>query len=82
LWEQLPDGVKMILRETLKQTGLDVDKIIPDPNAKAILLDKIREMTQGESFERGTSDPVPLPPQSQPPNVNPQTMPLSLPGPA
>jgi hypothetical protein len=81
MWDQLPDGVKVILREVLKQTGLPVDDIIADPNAKSILQDKIRELSQNEASSRGTSAPVPLPPQSQP-NVNPQQMPLAMAGPA
>lgn len=81
IWDQMPDGIKVLLREILKQTGLPVDNIIADPNAQNELMAKVRELSQAESFNRGTSNPVPLPPQSQP-NVNPNPMPLALPGPA
>lgn len=88
MWEQLPDGVKVILREIFKQTGLPIDDIIADPKQQEVLLDKIRELGQAESFGRGASNPVPLPGQSQPPmipglpNVNPRPMPLANAGPA
>lgn len=89
-WDQLPAGIKVILREILKQTGLPVDDIIDDPHKQNALLDKARELSQSESFFRGTSDPVDLPTQSQypgsqsnaAPELNPQPMPLAMPGPA
>lgn len=34
-WEQLPTGIKVLLREILKSTGLEVDDIIPDPEKEA-----------------------------------------------
>ena len=93
IWDKMPDGLKILLREILKQTGLPVDDIIADPKAKQVLLDKVRELGQAESFFRGTGNPVSLPTQSQYPgvennlppeaaNVNPNPMPLATAGPA
>jgi hypothetical protein len=93
IWDKMPDGLKILLREILKQTGLPVDDIIADPKAKQVLLDKVRELGQAESFFRGTSNPVPLPTQSQYPgaennlppeaaNVNTNPTPLAMAGPA
>lgn len=81
IWDTLPDGVKVILREVLKQTGLPVDDIIEDPKARENLMAKVRELSQGEAMDRGTSSPVPLPPQSIPP-VNQSPTPLAMAGPA
>jgi hypothetical protein len=97
VWDTMPDGLKVLLREVLKQTGLPVDQIIADPNLNNVLMGRLQELTQAEGFFRGTSNPVPLPGNSQYPgsetnippggagpqvNVNPQPMPLSMPGPA
>lgn len=96
VWETMPDGLKVLLREVLKQTGLPVDQIIQDPNLNNVLMGRLAELTQAEGFFRGTSNPVPLPPQSQPPmapgaspnlpagaaNVNSRPMPLSNAGPS
>lgn len=76
-WENLPQGVLIMIREILKNTGLPVDDIIPDP-LKGRELEGISGALnrgadyggtggQAQSFARGTSSPVPLPPQSQPP---------------
>jgi antitoxin component of RelBE/YafQ-DinJ toxin-antitoxin module len=91
VWDTMPDGLKILLREVLKQTGLPVDRIIEDPNASNVLMGRLQELTQAEGFFRGTSSPVPLPPQSQPPmppgaspnlpagaaNVDTRSMPLA-----
>jgi hypothetical protein len=93
IWDKMPDGLSVLLREILKQTGLPVDDIIADPKAKQVLLDKVRELSQAEGFFRGTSNPVDLPTQSQYPgsetnlppqsaNVNSSPMPLAMAGPA
>jgi len=84
IWDRLPDGIKVLLREFLKTTGLPIDEIIADPMKGQNLLQKFRELSQNESMDRGTSSPVPLPPQSQPalPNPNPQPTPLATAGPA
>lgn len=72
-WDQLPDGIKVMLREVLKTTGLPVDEIIADPNkaesnlALARLLGPNQQaLGQQAVMERGTSSPLPLPPQSIP----------------
>lgn len=97
VWDTMPDGLKVLLREVLKQTGLPVDQIIADPNLNNVLMGRLQELTQAEGFFRGTSNPVPLPGNSQYPgsdtnipqgsagpqlNVNPQPMPLSNAGPS
>lgn len=62
-----------ILRAILQGTGLPVDKIVPDPDAAAnvqdlaSLLGSQGQGSQTQAFNRGTSTPVPLPTQSQPP---------------
>jgi hypothetical protein len=82
-WDMLPDGIKVLLREVLKTTGLPIDKIIADPAkeqknlALARLLGSTGNIaaTEGQApgqeavNNRGTSNPVPLPPQSIPPGV-------------
>ena len=69
-WETMPDGIKVLLREVLKSTGLPIDKIIPDPDAA----NKAREMLglyggsggQEEAMSRGMNNAPALPPQSMP----------------
>lgn len=70
-WDALPEGVKVLLREVIKTTGLPVDKIIPDPQRGEQALDLLAllQRGQGESFDRGAGEPVPLPPQSRPPQL-------------
>jgi hypothetical protein len=77
-WEQLPDGIKVLLREVLKSTGLPIDDIIPDPNKAEANLALARLVAPGAAtgpgqpmgveatMNRGTGNPVPLPPQSVP----------------
>lgn len=60
-------ALQYILREVLKNTGMDIDKVIPDPD----IMERTQELAglfggQAEAMERGTSDPVPLPSQSMP----------------
>lgn len=65
IWEKMPNGIKVLLREVLKQTGLPVDDIITDPKMHDELLGKVQELSQAQGFFRGTSNPVPLPGGSQ-----------------
>jgi hypothetical protein len=77
-WDQLPDGIKILLREVLKSTGLPIDDIIPDPQKAEANLALARLVAPGAAtgpgqpmgveatMNRGTSSPVPLPPQSVP----------------
>lgn len=80
-WNELPDGIKIMLREILKTTGLPIDDIIPDPNSERGTMDLLNLIGaqgggvpgdvapggQAVALNRGTSAPVPLPPQSMPP---------------
>ena len=76
-----PEGLQVLLREVLSYTGLPVDKIIPNPERGKEMTDILRILGQNpspggagsieESMNRGTSTPVPLPPQSQPPFPTP-----------
>lgn len=77
-WASLPDGIKILLREILKTTGLPVDDIIPDPNAGKGILDLAKLLTpdlpQGEmppmqsiAGAVGPGRAGQLPPQSRPP---------------
>ncbi len=71
-WDELPEGIKIMLREVLKSTGLPVDKIIPDPEAQEGALDMMRLLGQqstANSLERGMSNPPELPSQSMPANA-------------
>lgn len=77
-WEQLPDGIKVLLREVLKSTGLPVDDIISDPLAGREIAARARELGQAEAFSRGASSPQPLPPQSVPPAISGATVPLAM----
>lgn len=72
-------ALQYILREVFKNTGMDVDKIIPDPD-KLGKLEEISSLLGGpaEEMERGTSEPVPLPPQSMP-RENPAMAPFPRP---
>lgn len=72
------EGLSILLREVLKSTGLPIDKIIPDPNRESEALDTLRLLGgqapgQEAVNNRGTSSPVPLPPQSQPQLTAPLT---------
>lgn len=67
-WEQLPKGIKIMLREVFKNTGLPVDDIIPDPDKEEGVRDIVGLLggKQMVASNRGTSSPVPLGPQSIP----------------
>lgn len=72
-WEQLPDGIKVMLREVLKTTGLPVDKIIPNPDQDEESRDLGTLFGQGgmpgpqaEPMIRGLNGAPELPPQSVP----------------
>ncbi|HWG89167.1 MAG TPA: hypothetical protein VN679_15385 [Candidatus Acidoferrales bacterium] len=73
-----------ILRAVLQNTGLPVDKIIPDPDQASTVQDLTSLLggqavgSQAQSMQRGTSNPVALPPQSTPP-PNPQMQPIPQP---
>jgi hypothetical protein len=72
-----------ILRAILQNTGLPVDKIVPDPDAAAGVQDLASLLgSQTQAFSRGTNTPVPLPSQSQPPptpaNLAPFPKPVNL----
>lgn len=47
IWDQLPDGIKILLREIIKTTGLPVDDIIPDPGRDKEQLDLIKLLSGG-----------------------------------
>lgn len=79
-WDNLPDGIKILLREVLKSTGLPIDDIIPNPKAGEDARSLLRTLggpgqTPGQEAvsNRGTSSPVSLPPQSVPPSPAPLT---------
>lgn len=73
-----PQGIHVLLREVLKNTGLPVDDIIPDPLRAQELSSALGQQGISQAMDRGTSTPVPLPPQSvRPPDegrtpLNPQ----------
>lgn len=89
-WDTLPEGIKIMLREIMKTTGLPVDDIIPDPNADRGI-ENIRNLVGAQGMlppapnvaspmERGMQNAPALPPQSQPPaqpNSGP-TVPVNL----
>jgi hypothetical protein len=69
-----------ILRAILEGTGLPVDKIVPDPDAAASVQDLASLLgSQTQAFNRGTSTPVALPTQSQPPPMAQSMMPMAQP---
>lgn len=73
-------ALEYILRAILQNTGLDVDKIIPNPDAAANVQDLASLLGgQTQAFSRGTSTPVPLPTQSQPPPTSPSLAPFPQP---
>lgn len=73
-------SIKILLREILKTTGLPVDDIIPDPNRMAELESALGRLGVVNGLDRGASTPVPLPPQSRPPNPEPAApVPVNLP---
>lgn len=63
------EAIDLILRNILQNTGLPVDKIIPDPEQQATSVQDLSSLlgAQAQAFQRGTSNPAPLPPQSLPP---------------
>lgn len=64
------EAIQYILREVLKGTGIDVDKVIPNPGQTEEIQDVLARLMQGEALDRGTGTPQALPPQSQP-NMKP-----------
>lgn len=93
-WDNLPDGIKIMLREILKTTGLPVDQIIPDPQQNEENKDMLNLLTNGMGgmagateggqavpMERGMSNPPTLPPQSMPPTgpLTNRPMPVNMP---
>lgn len=87
-WDNLPDGIKIMLREILKTTGLPVDDIVPDPNKGREALDLLRDISRGadsgigptQALLTGTNQQITLPPQSQP-NLPPMSasVPVNMP---
>lgn len=74
-------AMQYILREIFKNTGMDVDKIVPDPD-KADNMSEILKLLgngQGQALERGSSNPVQLPTQSLPPQTPPNLAPYPRP---
>lgn len=72
-WETMPDGIKVLLREVLKTTGLPIDKIIPDPDQAAKAMDLLGLLGQGDTSQIQTGQagpPQQLPPQSIPTPLN------------
>lgn len=70
-------SIDYLLRAILQNTGLPVDKIIPDPDQASQVQDLSSLLgSQTQAFNRGTSTPQPLPPQSQPPQTPPNLAPI------
>lgn len=79
IWDQLPEGIKVLLREVIKTTGLPVDDIIPDPNKDRESLNLLKLLSGGEGIGNvplpsdsiagavGPGGGGNLPPQSMPP---------------
>lgn len=70
-----------ILRDIFQNTGMNIDKIFPDPDRAQHMqqIAKLLSGDQAEAMERGSSQPVSLPPQSQPPaNLAPFPRPANL----
>lgn len=69
-----------IFREIFKNTGLDVDKVFPNPD-KAANMEELMSLLgpQAAAFNAGTSNPQQLPPQSQPPGMPPNLSPIPAP---
>lgn len=76
-----PEAIDIILRNILQNTGLPVDKIIPDPDQEATSVQDLSSLlgAQTQAFQRGTSNPVPLPTQSLPPPQPASTAPYPTP---
>lgn len=70
-----PESITLLLREVLKTTGLPVDDILADPSREEDLTTSLSRVALQNGFDRGTSNPVSLPPQSQPPNPTPTNFP-------
>lgn len=72
-------AIDIILRNILQNTGLPVDKIIPDPDAVGTVQD-LNSLLGGQTqaFTRGTNTPPALPSQSVP-QPNPQMAPFPTP---
>jgi hypothetical protein len=72
-------AIDIILRSILQNTGLPVDKIIPDPDAASNVADLSSLLGgQTQAFSRGTNTPVALPSQSVP-QPSPQMAPFPKP---
>lgn len=61
------DVLIFILHEILRNTGMDIDKVLPNPAKSMEWNDLVRLIGgQAAAMETGTSNPQPLPPQSMP----------------
>lgn len=89
-WDTLPDGIKVMLREVLKSTGLPVDEIIPNPDGEGEARDLLTLLSRGQgpagagakpagALNSGGNNMPVLPPQSIPPPLPPTSMPIPAP---
>lgn len=77
-----PDGLKILLREVLKPTGMPIDRIIPDPDEGSqygALAGLLQPGNLQQGMQRGSSTAPALPPQSQPgPAEPPHPVPVNM----
>lgn len=59
-------GLQIMLREAMKNTGLPVDDIIPNPGRSGQLQEGLQRLGAGANLQAGTSNPAQLDARSQP----------------
>ena len=69
-----PKAIQKVILEVLKTTGMDTTGMFPDPQQQQNTAQDLQGAGIATSYNRGTSTPVPLPPQSQVPSQKPQAI--------
>lgn len=75
-----PDGAKVMVRESMKLTGLPIDEIMPDPNRISQLQAGLGRLGVADALQTGSSNPPPLDGRSAVPPFPQQSLPPQSPG--
>jgi hypothetical protein len=73
-----PQGMQILIRESMKNSGLPVDDIIPNPDRVAQLQEGLGRLGVGTALQTGTNTPAQLDGRSAPPPFPQQSIPPPL----